>query len=299
MRAARRYTWGLLALWAIGCGAIPKPTTIPPCPADPPCGDDCSNVPFKRTLCATTPYGPARANVVIGNPLSSTNMLYCHGGSYALCFFSGPPDATGTNDDNRALPCVVSPDGTSANCTCQVYTSGPYYVDINSILNLGAWYETVAACGADGSGCANIVNCGQEGAPVPGCLQQTVPPVCKYLENQNRNDPSVSLIPHADLISAFSFKMDGDYQLGTSSCNGLGATYAGCMTAPCFFPPGAPQPPQDGDPIQCECPLFTGDFQVGQFNQAKNCSIPPSNGKSYVWSAANSVPATTGSTGGN
>lgn len=283
---------GLIALWTIGCGGGQhKPTTIPPCPEPPPCGDDCSNVPFKPTLCATTEYGPARANVVIGNPLKSPNMLYCQGGTYALCFFSGPPEAGGKDpSSNRPLPCELSADGTVANCTCQVYTSGPYYVDINSILNLGVYYETVQTCGKDGGGCANIVNCGQGDQVVPGCLERTVAPVCNYIENQKRDDPSVSLIPHADAISAFSFKMNDDYQLGSSSCNGLNLKYAGCMTAPCAFLPGSPMPPKDGDPIQCACPTFTGDFQIGQPGQAKNCAIPASNGKSYVWSAANSVP---------
>jgi hypothetical protein len=255
-----------------------NPPAGPPCPVPPPCGDDCSNQPFERTDCWTTKYGPARADVVLGNPLKSTNLLYCSGGSYALCYFSGPPYATGTSADNRPLPCVL--EGDVANCTCQVYTSGPYFVVINDILNLGAYYETVQACGHDGSGCANITNCGPDGR-LPGCADQKVAPVCQYVQNQNPDDPSTSLMPKADLISTFSLAMDGDYRLGTTACTGL---YAGCMTAPCFFPQGAAQPPADGDPVQCQCPTYDGPFQVGQSGQ--ECGIPGDGGGSWVWSAS-------------
>lgn len=254
-----------------------------PCADPPPCGDDCSNQPFESTDCWTTQYGPAKADVIVGGALSSTNMLYCNGGTYALCFFSGPPDATGTNAGNRPLPCTL--EGDIANCTCQAYTSGAYFVDINAILNLGAYYETVQACGQDGSGCANIANCGPSGDK-PGCKDRKPAPVCQYVQNQNPDDPAVSLMPKADLVSTFSFAMDGDYRLGSTACAGL---YAGCMTAPCFFEEGAATPPSDGDPVQCKCPTYTGTYQVGQSNQA--CSIPDSNGSAYVWSAANSVSA--------
>ncbi len=253
----------------------------PPCTQPPPCGDDCSNYPFEPTQCWTTEYGPARANVIVGAALSSTNMLYCREGSYALCFFSGPPWPGGTSDDNRELPCIR--EGKFANCTCQVYTSGPYFVDINSILNLGAFYETVQKCGTLGEDCANIVNCGRDGS-LAGCDQQQPAPVCGYVRNQDPDDPTVSLMPEADLISAFSFAMDGDYNLGSTPCHGL---YAGCMTAPCFFEKGARQPPQDGDPIQCQCPTYVGDYQVGQNQQ--QCSLRSESPVSYVWSAANSV----------
>jgi len=232
----------------------------------------------------TTPYGPAKADIIVGdNPLDSTNFLYCNGGSYALCFFSGPPDATGNpNSGNRRLPCIL--DGDVAHCTCQVYTSGPYFVDINAILNLGAYYETVKRCGADGKRCANIHNCGQDGTQ-QGCDKWPQAPVCQYVKDQNPNDPTVSLMPKADLVSTFSFAMDDTYQIGSTSCNdGL---YAGCMTAPCFFKTGANQPPADGDPIECECPTYTGDYQVGQFKQ--DCTIQSADGKSFVWSAANTV----------
>lgn len=257
----------------------PLPVGAMRCPTPPPCGEHCSNQPFEPTDCWTTKYGPARADVV----LASTNFLYCNGGAYALCFFSGPPDRTGTERNNRPLPCVLT--GDVANCTCQVYTSGPYFVDINAILNLGAYYETVQACGHDGALCANLKNCGLAGT-AEDCDTQKTAPVCRYVQHQNPNDPKVSLMPKADLVSAFSFAMHADYKIGKTDCEDPGL-YAGCMTAPCFFPPGAKNPPSDGDPIQCQCPTFRGPYQVGQPEQV--CRIPPSDGKVYVWSASDTI----------
>jgi hypothetical protein len=220
-------------------------------------------------------HGPATADVVV----TPTNFLYCNGGAYALCFFSGPPEPTGKRreqGDNRALPCVLN--GDIANCTCQVYTSGPYFVDINSILNLGAYYQTVQACGHEGARCANLFNCGPDGTK-SGCATQSPAPVCQYVRDQNSSDVSVSLMPRADLL----FAMDADYRIGQTNCTGL---YAGRMTAPCFSL-GDPKPPSDGDPIQCQCPTFTGPYQVGQSGQT--CPIPSSDGINYVWSGANMV----------
>jgi hypothetical protein len=276
-----------------------------PCPDPPPCGDDCSNVPFVRNDCWTTPYGPARADVVViaaadatgtdaapGGPLAgklSTNMLFCEQGAYALCFFSGPPDPTGKDPaGNAALPCVL--DGDAADCTCQVYTAGPSFVDLNGILNQGAYYQTVQACQQDGSGCRNMVTCGLDGKK-PGCGDLPEAPVCGYVAAQDPADPAVSLMPGADLVSTWSGAMDDDYQLGQVPCEGL---YAGCMTAPCTFPEGAAQPPQDGDPIQCQCPTYKGMFQVGQAGQ--QCEIPhgtdaQGNTVRYVWSASYTVTA--------
>jgi len=250
------------------------------CPTPPPCGEHCSNQPFVPTDCWTTDYGPAKADVV----LSSHNFLFCAGGSYALCFFSCPPTATG---DNRSLPCVLN--GDVANCTCQVYTSGPYFIDINSILNLGAYYETVQACTADGSDCANLHYCGSEGT-AEECQRYQPAPVCRYVRNQKSDDPGVSLIPNADVVSAFSFAMHADYKVGKTKCETppKAGFYAGCMTAPCFFPSGATIPPSDGDPVQCQCPVFSGPYQVGQDGQT--CKIPPSDGTIYVWSASYTVP---------
>ena len=271
----------LLASCATVPGRPPGTTAAVPCPDPPPCGDHCSNQPFVPTDCWTTQYGPAKADIVS----SSHNFLFCKGGSYALCFFSGPPDKGGTNPANRALPCVLN--GDVANCTCRVYTSGPYFVDINAILNLGAYYETVKQCGQDGSGCANLHLCGSAGT-TEDCVRYQPAPVCGYVKNQNPNDASVSLIPKADLVSAFSLAMNDDYAFGKTPCEGPRAgLYAGCMTAPCFLPPGAKQPPADGDPIQCQCPTFSGPYQVGQDSQM--CKITPQDGTIYVWSASYTI----------
>ena len=263
-----------------------------PCPNPPPCkaGHTCSNYPYAPTDCWTTQYGPAKADVIIGAPkagaVRSTNMLYCEGNTYALCFFSGPPTPTGTstNPPNNPLPCVLN--GDTANCTCQAYTSGANFVDINGILNQGAYFKTVDVCGQDGSRCKNIVNCGPRGN-LPGCKHHPDAPVCKYVKNQNPNDPQVSLMPKADLISTFSFAMSpikgGPYQLGITPCSGL---YVGCMTAPCAYGPNHKSPTTDGELVQCQCPAYSGTYQIGQKGQT--CSIPGSN-PSYVWSASNTV----------
>ena len=257
-----------------------------PCPTSPSCKDkaECSNYPFHPTECWTTKYGPAKADVVT----SPTNLLYCNGDAYALCFFSGPPNKTGINPKNQPLPCVLK--GGVANCTCQVYTSGANFVDINGILNRGAYFETVNACGAAGSGCQNMKTCGPEGTK-EGCSSLKPAPVCQYVQNQNPKNPSVSLMPKADLISTFSTAMIKDHpqSIHPPDCTG---PYAGCMTAPCFFKPGHTGAPVKGETIQCECPVYNGTYQVGAAKQA--CTIPPNGTTQYVWSAANNVVSSAG-----
>lgn len=273
---------------AAQAAAATPPNQETPCP-DPTLGSgDYRNHPFQKTECWTTSYGPAEADVILGNPLKSTNMLYCDSGTYALCFFSGPPEPTGhPGQGNQRLPCEVRGEGDIANCTCEVYTaspSEPYFVDINAILNYGVYNQTVKLCGADGSRCANIANCGQDGS-VAGCADQQPAPVCRYVNAQNPTDPTVSLYPKADMISTFSFAMNDTYTMKPESCPP--GYYAGCMTAPCFLPAGAANPPNDGDPVQCECPTYNGDYQVGQPDQS--CAIGSRDGKMYLWSAANTV----------
>lgn len=285
---------------AASATATPAGATLPastastgkPCPNPPPCGSNCSNTPFAPTDCYTTQYWPAKADVIV----KPTNLLYCNGGTYALCFFSGPPNPTGKNPaTNKPLPCTLQ--GSVANCTCQAYNSGAYFVDINGILNLGAYYQTVNACGQDGSGCDNLETCGPDGGK-SGCGTHPAP-VCQYVKNQKKGDASGSLIPGADLISTFSFAMDNDYKLGSTCCAGL---YAGCMTAPCHFAPGKTSA-ANGDPVQCECPVADGNFQIGQSDQS--CKIASSGPQSYVWSASFSVsppphlPAGSGGAGKN
>jgi predicted small lipoprotein YifL len=259
---------------------VSTPTSSTPCPNPPPCGAHCSNYPYEPTDCWTTQYGPAKADVLNG----STNMLYCSGDTYALCFFSGPPTPTGSNPKNNALPCVLH--GDTASCTCQAYTSGANFVDINDILNRGAYFETVTACGQDGSKCQNMSTCGPDGKK-SGCTSLPQAPVCQYVKNQNPTDPKVSLMPKADLDSTFSFAMSKDYKQAAKppSCTGL---YAGCMTAPCVYKPGHKSPTVDGELVTCECPTYSGTYQVGEENQA--CTIAGDGKASYVWSAADNVP---------
>lgn len=263
-----------------------NPNLCPP----PSCGTQCSNVPYVFNNCWTTPYGPAAADVVqvCGNnaPTTSTNMLKCSSGPYALCFYSGPPEKTGTNPYNNALPCVVDPSGKTANCTCQYYSNGVNYVDINSILNLNAYYQAVAECGASGAGCANIANSDFCSAypQADTCKEATV---CQYVRNQNAKNPSVSLVPNADTISDFGFKMASDYNMkGVSPCSN--GRYAGCMTAACTFPNGTA--PNDGGLVQCSCPIVQGPFQIGQIRPdgiPYACDLGPT----HVWSASYTVAA--------
>lgn len=275
---------------AIPASAAEPPATTPTPPlcanVTPSCGSNCSNTPFELTDCWTTPYGPARADVVVvpagAKPVAtqSPNMLACQGGGYALCFFSGPPSPIVKG--GQALPCVLGPDGLVADCTCQYYSAStkPYYVDINGILNQGAYFEAVKQCGADGSGCSNIA-----------ASSATTANVCNYINSQPQGDPATSFYPKdAQIISTFSFAMTPMYPLSSNptACNGQ---YAGCMTAPCRFADGSsPSSHKDGDPIQCQCPVYIGDYQIGAANQT-SCTIPSSDGKTYVWSASNTVVA--------
>ena len=279
----------LAALSATFCAA-PEDASAPPlCPKEPPCGDDCSNHPFEPTTCWPTRFGPVGADIVRG----PENLLYCSGGTYALCFFSGPEKPTGVNPDNKSLPCVFNQETGIADCTCQAYTSGAYFVLIGGILNEGAYFETVNLCGPDGRKCQNIANCGKDGGR-PGCSDYPQAPVCAYVNQQNPDQPAASLIPGADLISTFSFAMsdNGDYQLNSTDCNGL---YAGCMTAPCNNPNGSKEDLTDGDPVQCACPTYSGPFQVGQKREQGNpflCEPVSGQGEKLVWSASYTVTET-------
>jgi hypothetical protein len=276
-------------------------TSSQQCAPPPPCGSNCSNTSNPEAPpCWTTPYGPAEADVIIpgkekGGALVSTNMLYCSHATYALCFFSGPPNPTGRHPNkNQALPCKVN--GDTAQCTCQAYT-GHSFVDINGILNFGAYNQTVygssnptvQACGADGSGCRNITTCGPDGKK-PGCEDLPEAPVCQYVKNQSAANPQASLYPDADLISTFSFAMEPQYPLGSFDCTTTtpSASYAGCMTAPCKYQPGTTGIPKDGTTVTCECPIVTGPFQVGQ-RDLTSCTIQPDANGSYVWSASYTV----------
>jgi hypothetical protein len=302
--------------------ALKQPCPPPCCGYD--CAGTCSNKPFEPTDCATTPYGPARANIVVGsNALASTNMLFCPGGTtdkprpYALCFFSGPLSPTGTKTaaaTNKTLSCLPDFNTGIANCQCQVYSTTSYYVDINSILNMGAFWQTVKACGPDGRGCKNIAGCDDSGnpktscggSPCPPCTDK-VAPVCDYVAAQPF-DTNAGLYPqsrHAsmsrvDLVSTFSYAMSGPasatpnagygYQLGSTACTNNGV-YAGCMTAPCAYPEGSTK--ADGSIVNCACPMWQGDYQIGQAQADLQATMVCPVDAGWVWSAANAVPAPT------
>ena len=193
----------------------------------------------------TTPYGPAWADVL----LKPENFLECKGAPIALCYYSGPGPVT---------PCELEPGETLASCTCYEVPSGStYFVDINAILNLDVYLETVKHCGSDGSGCLPR---GPRTAPVCDAI------------NKNK------LIPGADLISTFSRYLENDIRIGQTQCTDP-ALYAGCMTAPCTRT-GEVDPATGLSLAQCACPTFDGPYQVGLTGQ--ECVLE----NNLVWSAA-------------
>jgi hypothetical protein len=225
--------------------------------ADPDPGfnfdDFTKNKPFTLNTMWTTPFGPPWADIL----LKKENFLQCQGVEIALCYYSGPgrPQMPGA----AATPCDLSVDGI-ANCTCYAIPAGHIYlVDINAILNLDVYLDTVKKCGSDGSKCLPTGN-------------QTAP-VCDAINN-NR------LIPGADLISAFSFALVREIPIGSTSCER--DLYAGCMTAPCTREGSVVDPFTGLSLVQCACPIWKGKYQVGQDILPASCTLPNNN----VWSAA-------------
>jgi len=210
---------------------------------------------FRLNTLQTTPFGRAWADILV----KPENFLQCKGASIALCYYSGPE--TPASSGALATPCTLLPGGNIANCTCYEIPAGPtYLVDINAILNLDVYLETVKVCGQDGGGCQ------PRGAATA--------PVCDAI---NRN----TLIPGADLISTFSLYLESRYQ----TANGLtcdSGPYAGCMTAPCKRSEPEEVDPVTGLPlVNCACPIATGKYQVGYPN-GNACTL----GGKNVWSAA-------------
>ena len=185
---------------------------------------------------------PAYADIL----LSGSNFVQCKGGPFALCYYSGP--SNGAVD----LSCTLTPDGKFADCNCYEIPYGTYFVDINAILNYSVYRKTVATCGKDGKGCFG---------------QPNKAPVCDSVNQQK-------LIPGADLVSTFSFDCVPTDGLGETSCTQ--APYAGCMTAPCYRTKDSAATGL----VQCSCPVFTGEYQVGQTGE--QCTL----GDDLVWSAA-------------
>ncbi|MEY8673287.1 hypothetical protein AB9G22_02755 [Francisella philomiragia] len=233
----------------------------------PFCGDNCSNMPFYPTLCKPTEYGSAWSG---GGATSATKQLYCAKATYANCHYSGSPKATGINSNNQAMPCKVSEDGKTANCRCKVFT-GPNYVNIDGIMNLGVYYKTVAVCGKDGSKCKNLSTCLPDGR---GDCKGVEAPVCKYIADQNTLDDNVSFIPGADLISTYGFDMNKDYDIAKPGegvkCQNIDV--AGCMTQPCKYEKGSKEY------ATCSCPI-TNMKTMMLSQKGVSCDLP----KGYVW----------------
>jgi hypothetical protein len=170
----------------------------------------------------TTNYGPAYRDVTV----SKTNFLPCDT-QFALCFHSGPDP----------LPCKLSKDGRSAECTCTVSTEVNYTL-ITAILNYKVYQDTINFCSEPAN---------------DNCQATDSAPVCSKLDGGK-------LIPGAKVISTFdtSFKtdifnaLDGDNTLYRTCDKG---PYAGCMTAPCKLS-------KDGQTATCKCPVFHGRFQL-------------------------------------
>ena len=210
----------------------------------------------------TTPFGPAYADIW----LVQSDFLACkppvgRSFSYALCYFSGPAVGTpvpadGTASVNPPLPCILSPDGKSANCTCYEISTEqyppviPYFVSINAILNLDLYLRTIAACGHDGELCSPQ-------APIRNGTWWNPAPVCRAANTNN-------VIPGAELISVFSTLKNADYDTGTTpnSTTCAAGKYAGCMTAPCRHT--GRQDEAGNDLAECTCPVYDGPFELGQ-----------------------------------
>jgi hypothetical protein len=241
----------------------------------------------------TTPFGPAYAD--IWSHLQ--NFLACKPPvgrpfTYALCLFSGPAVGTpvptnGSTAVNPALPCKLSADGKSADCTCYALTTEeyppyiPYFVDINAILNLDLYLRTVGACGHDGENCSPR-------EPIRDYSWWNDAPVCRAA-NTGR------VIPGTDLISVFSTVKSSDYATGASpnSTSCMTGKYAGCMTAPCHHT--GKRDSAGNELVQCQCPVYDGPFELSQAGvpcdanaltptteQSKHAMPPPV----YIWSAA-------------
>lgn len=219
----------------------------------------------------TTPFGPAKADIILNFP----NFLPCHGGPIALCYYSGPRAKGASQPD---LSCKITSDGQFANCRCVEIPVGPYYVDINGILDEDIYNETVAKCGTSGA----------------DCRKRNSAPVCAAI---NDND----FIQGADTISTFSAALNSidEFQIGQTDCN-QAALYAGCMTAPCVQTEETIEICKGCAPAKidvCACPTFDGRFQIGQDDQ--QCKIGNGKPGHPIWSAAfNPLEGITRPTGG-
>lgn len=280
-RESPRQLAGLLLVLIALCGGGPALAQTAATTTDPgfaPSGAGVSPIgtrDFRYNDRRTTRYGTASADIV----LKPSNFLACHpddGASLAfgLCFYSGPAVATG-NPGNPALPCILSKDGRSADCTCYKLSAEPapalpYLIDINAILNLDVYLASVKACGHDGKSCGR-----RDAVPAPACKATN----------------AGQMMPWGSLISVFSTAKAGAYSAtaGQTSCSA--GKYAGCMTAPC-----RDTGKTDGAGnalVECRCPVADGPHQIGQANMPcdANALAPSSTGGDAVWSAGYSPKA--------
>jgi hypothetical protein len=248
---------------------------------------------FRFNEARTTPFGPAYADIWT----HLQNFLACkpplrQSYSYALCLFSGPTVGTpvaanGSAAVNPPLPCKLSADGKSADCTCYELTTEeyppyiPYFVDINAILNLDLYLRTVGACGHDGENCSPR-------QPLRDTSWWNDAPVCRAAN-------AGQVMPGADLISVFSTVKSSDYATGASpnSTSCTTGKYAGCMTAPCRHT--GKRDNAGNELVQCQCPVYDGPFELSQAGVPCDANqLTPMAQRSqhagpapvYVWSAA-------------
>ena len=97
-----------------------------------------SGLPFEfNTMMTALPYSesPAYADILVD---PKENFLPCEGGPFALCYYSGP---------DGALPCNTRYNDPLSECKCIEIPYGVYYVDINAILDVDTYQQTVDYCG--------------------------------------------------------------------------------------------------------------------------------------------------------
>ena len=245
--------------------------------SDPSCKQDLNfsfhqftkNKPFKLNTLCTTPYDnpntPAWADILV----APQNFVACKGATIALCYYSGPvtPADPSADPPTPPTPCYLRDGEDIADCTCfEIPAGSTYYVDINAILNLDVYLDTVNKCGITGKQC------------LPFGSQEA--PVCEAIRTGK-------LIPGADLISTFSFALEREIPIVQGNCTEANPPnlYAGCMTAPCKRIPGEYYPNAPYPLVQCACPTYRGPFQVGRQITAEDpCDLPDKD--NTVWSAA-------------
>ena len=263
---------------AVLCGLAVPGLAFSAGPASSPSSDLCRSPGFSfdtfgtkrfhlNTLCTTpyppgTPDTPAWADVL----LAPSNFVACKASPIALCYYSGPEMSAG----GTSLPCKLREGGAIADCTClEIPPGSTYFVDINAILNLAVYVETVSVCGWDGSEC------------LP--KGKKVAPVCEAIRKG-------TLYPgkEVDLVSTFSNALDQKIPIAKTdnACTAEPYTlYAGCMTAPCTRTPVV-DPITGNFQAQCACPTYLGPFQVGtKLTGTAGCEL----GDNTVWSAAYST----------